>query len=91
MEKTKHMKERVAMVRAMEEIARSINDEDIFDSWLMCGVADGDINAETEDEWLYDYCEDDNTFADLMGLFMRLMARAKKSGGLYCDGVVSKD
>lgn len=78
---------RVKMVRAMEFIARQINDEDIFDSWLMFGVADGDdLN---DDEYIsYCYC-DDKTFAELMDCFLRLMARAYRSGGLYCDDVVS--
>mgnify|MGYP007122081090 CR=1 FL=1 len=84
------LKERVNVVRAMETIARCINDEMIFDSWLMVGVADGDIAEDTEDEDLEYYCEDDN-FAELMDLFLRLMTRTKKSGGLYCDGVVSKE
>ena len=84
------LKERTTVVRAMETIARCINDEMIFDSWLMVGVADGDITEDTEDEDLEYYCEDDN-FAELMDLFLRLMTRAKKSGGLYCDGVVSKE
>lgn len=80
---------RAKVVRAMETLARCINDEDIFDSWLMLGVADGDINGSEDDEDLEYYCEDDN-FAELMGLFLRLMKRAAKSGGLYEDGVVSK-
>lgn len=89
-EKKMNLKRRAEAVRAMETLARCINDEDILDSWLMCGVADGDINEETEDEWLEYYCEDNN-FSELMGLFLRLMSRAKKSGGLYCDGIVSDE
>ena len=81
---------RIDMVRAMETLARSVNDEMVFEGWLMCGVADGDIDATTTDEELEYYIEDE-TFAELMGTFLRVMARAKKSGGLYVDGVVSKD
>lgn len=81
-----NMKERAELVRAMETIARNLNDEEIIYSWLLCGVADGDIDEETTDEDLEWYCEDDN-LADLMNVFMRCMARARKSGGLYCDGV----
>ena len=40
-------------VLAMEHMARCINDEDIFWSWLSVGVADGDI---TEDTTLYAIC-----------------------------------
>ena len=43
----------------METLARCINDEDIFDSWLMLGVADGDINGSEDDEDIEYYCEDD--------------------------------
>lgn len=84
--------ERIKMVKAMEFIARQINDEMVFESWLMCGVADGDIEYGdlTRDE-VDDYYIDDSNFAELMDLFLRLMVRAKKSGGLYCDGIVSKD
>lgn len=81
---------RTDVVRAMETLARSVNDEMVFEGWLMCGVADGDIDPTTEDEELEYYIEDE-TFAELMGTFLRVMARAKKSGGLYVDGVVSKD
>ena len=84
--KTKH---RIEMVKAMECVARCINDEDIFESWLMCGVADGDIDDNTVDEDLEYYVQDDN-FKDLMDLFLRLMVRAKNSGGLYCGGVVTE-
>ena len=91
------LQDRVKMVKAMEFICRQINDEDVFYGWLMNGVADSDIkygdfsvdNLE-EDEATY-YAEDDDTFADLMACFLRRMVRAKKSGGLYCDGVTSTE
>lgn len=85
-----NIKERVKMVRAMELIARTVNDEEVFEGWLMCGVADGDIDDNTTDEELEYYAEDVN-FADLMETFLRLMSRAKRSGGLYCDGIVSEE
>ena len=87
--------ERVKMVKAMEFIARNLNDEAILLDWLTIGVADGDIeygdlDVATSD---IDYFEDaieDEAFGDLMDTFIRCMAKARKSGGLYCDGVVSK-
>ena len=81
--------ERLKMVSAMEFIARQVNDESVFEPWLVSGIADGDIKygEECEDE---SYIEDD-TFAELMETFLRLMSRAYKSGGLYCDWVVSKN
>lgn len=83
-------KTRVNMVRAMETIARCTNDESAFNLWLSMGVADGDIDETTTDEELEYYC-DDVTFAELMDTFLHLMARARKSGGLYCDGIVSEE
>ncbi len=86
--------ERIKMVKAMEYIARQINDEDVFEDWLVSGVADGDIDygdlsvKATEPDALY-YAEDAH-FADLMDTFLWCLRRAYKSGGLYCDGVVSK-
>ena len=79
---------RIKLVRAMELIARTINDEEVFEGWLMYGVADGDIDETTTDEELEYYAEDE-TFAELMGTFLRVMTRAKKSGGLYADGKLS--
>ena len=80
---------RAKVVRAMETIARCVNDEDVFYHWLLCGVADSDIDNDTTDEDLEYYCED-KTFADLMERFLDLMTAAKKSGGLYEDRIVSK-
>ena len=83
------------MVKAMEFITRQVNDEDQSDAWFRAGVADGDIeygdltpNAQDEDNLEY-YLEDDG-FGDLMNTFLYIMSRAYKSGGLYCDKVISK-
>ena len=84
-----NLKTRAGMVRAMEYIARAVNDEEVFYSWLLCGVADGDIDDSTTDEELEYYCEDE-TFADSMERCLDLMTRAKKNGGLYIDKGVSK-
>lgn len=85
-----NLHERAETVRAMERLARCINDEEVFCSWLLCGVADGDIDGTETDADLEYYCEDD-TFAELMELFLKLMTRARKSGGLYEDEVVSSN
>lgn len=87
----KKIEERVKMVKAMEFIVRQVNDETIFDSWLMNGVADGDIEYGNLDDIPGEaeyYAEDNETFAELMALFLRIMKRANKDG-LYCGGVVS--
>ena len=82
--------ERKKVVLAMELLSRQINDEDVFEGWLMNGVADGDIKyGEMDPEMVDDFYVEDGTFADLMACFLRRMASAKNNGGLYCDGVVS--
>lgn len=87
--------ERVKMVKAMEFIACQINDEEVFDSWLCCGVADGDVeygDLDAQDKHgILDYYVQDDHFADLMHLFLKIMAVARRSGGLYCDGIVDKE
>ena len=79
------------MVLAMEMIARAINDEDIFESWLMVGVADGEIDRYSLDiNQVDEYYTEDEHYRELMDLFLRLMARAYKSGGLYDSEIVTK-
>lgn len=81
---------RAQVVMSMERLVRCINNEDYIDSWLMVGVADGDITDETKPEEVVEmgYCEDE-TFEDLMTLFLKLMRKAGNYGGLFCDGIVS--
>lgn len=86
--------ERLQLVKCMEYIVRNLNDESIFDSWLYAGVADGDIPyghvaIEPGDEEDLDYYIEDDNFSDLISLFLRLMTRARKSGGLYCGGIAA--
>lgn len=85
--------ERIKMVKAMEYIMRNLNDEEIFyNYWLTTGVGDGDIEYGDLDggaDETLDYYIEDDTFADLMDTFCRTMAKARKSGGLYCDDIVS--
>lgn len=82
---------RIEVVKAMETLARSINDERVFSIWLSLGVADGDITENTSDEELDFYIEDNVQFADLMHTFLKCMSNAYKNGGLYVDNVVSKE
>lgn len=84
------MNERKQMVLAMERLVRSVNDEDYIMPWLSCGIPDGDIEKYTEDE-VDDYFIEDEHFAELMGLFLKIMAKAKANGGLYACGVCSKE
>ena len=88
--------DRIKMVKAMEFVARQVNDEGVFESWLIGGVADGDIkygDLEVRDEdreELEVYIEDES-FADLMHTFLYVMRNASRSGGLCCDNVVDMD
>ena len=89
--------ERIKMVKAMEFICRNLNNEEIFEGWLVSGVEDGDIDygdlsVEPDDRrYVMDfYVSEDENFADLMDTFLNRMFYAYKDGGLYCDGVVSR-
>lgn len=84
-----NLHERADMIRAMDKIARSINDENVLETWLVRGVIDGDIDEKTTSEELIWYCEDAE-FADVMDTFLHVMSKAYKSGGLYFDNIVSE-
>lgn len=89
-------KERKTMVMCMEFISRNINDEEVFEGWLMNGVADGDIiydeiidNIEETRDLVDEYYIENDSFRDLMDCFLRRMKGAIKSGGLYCDHITT--
>ena len=87
--------ERVKMVKAMEFICRQVNDEDNIGAWLTLGVADedieyGDLEVKDSDPEDLEYYIEDDEFGDLMDTFLFVMKKCWKSGGLYCDGVVSR-
>jgi hypothetical protein len=89
-------KERKTMVMCMEFIARNINDEEVFEGWLINGVEDGDIiydyiikNIEETRDLVDEYYIENNSLRDLMDCFLRRMKGAIKSGGLYCDGITT--
>ena len=84
------MESRNQLVLAMERLVRSVNDESLLMTWLMYGVPDGDIKNYTVEE-VDDSFVEDEMFAVLMGMFLRIMAQAEEDGGLYADGVVSKE
>ena len=85
--------ERRKAIVCMEYLCRQINDEDVFDTWLMCGVPDGDIeygNLDVSAVYEEDYMISDEGFKDIMSTFLICMKNAYNSGGLYCDGIVSR-
>lgn len=84
---------RKQMVLAMEKIMRCLNDESLFDSWMMCGVPDGDIHNYTIDEVDETLIEDEN-LEYLMGIFIRIMYKAidlNDNGTLFIDGCISME
>lgn len=84
--------ERRKMIVCMEYIARQMNNEDIFDLWLSCGVPDGDIKyGDLDIENVSDYLIEDDTFKEIMTCFLRCMKASWNDGGLYCDKIVSRD
>lgn len=103
MKREPNLKERKQLILAMETVVRSINAEDVIEGWLMCGVADGDLNENSTWEDVDDiYVEDDENFADIMSCFVRTMRRMiddddfddeeRRKGNyyLYCDRITSK-
>ena len=85
-------KAQAKMIIEMDDIARCVNDENVFYSWSMGGVPDGDIpykdtiSMEDLDEIAKTY--DEYEFKMFVGCFLRCMKSAGKDG-LYVDGVVA--
>lgn len=78
-------KARTELVKAMNEIILSLNDEDFCGRWFMLGVADGDTTLADMESYT-----DDKTFSELMYIFADIMHDATQDGPravLYCDGV----
>jgi hypothetical protein len=86
-----NFKERIAVIKAMDLIVRSLNDErDIF-WWLEDGVPDGEINEDTSEEDLQWLVEEDDMFADIMSTFIKIMRRQPVNGAMWVDNVLSKE
>ena len=86
-----NLKERVSVIRAMDTIVHSLNDERDILWWLEDGVPDGEINTETTDEELYWLVDDDESFADIMSTFIKIMRRQPINGAMWVDNVLSKE
>lgn len=80
-----NVSKRCELLKAMDTLARSCNNESFIDHWLTLGIADGDADNGNIDGYT-----DDETFAELMSVFLDCMAWAKEDGGLYVDNVLSK-
>lgn len=88
---------RIKMLKAMEYIARQLNDKDMFiRNWRIVGIAEGaiefgDLDAENDPEEVERYIEDDEDFAELMDTFLYMMSHAYTGNtGLFCDGVSTR-
>lgn len=86
--------ERIKMLKAMEFIARNVNDESVFETWLTDGMPDGaieygDLTVTDSDYDNFEYDIQDDVFDVYMAEFLLLMRKAYKSGGLCCDGILS--
>lgn len=77
--------ERLELLRAIDLLARSCNDERVIDYWLTEGIADGSASSDKELDF---YTYDDN-LAEVMDAFLETMHLARENGGLYCDGVTN--
>ena len=83
-------KERCAVVRAMDLIARTVNDDHVFMEWRAEGVDDGEITPTTTDDDLNCYIKNDDEFGGLLYTFLHLMHTAFEKDGLIVDGVKSE-
>ena len=63
---------RVALIKAMNLIARCTNNEDLIDGWLMVGVPDGSTDEEIE-EW----ADEQDTYLDFCEAFVNHMHQSK--------------
>lgn len=85
--------DRIKMVKAMEFIARHVNNEEIFiDDWLSDGVADGDIeygdlsiSDEDFDKYGTKFYIENDRLRELMKVFLQLMHDAYEDGGLFVN------
>ena len=72
--------EKANLVLAMEYMMRNCA-TDVPDGWLMCGVADGDIEYGETDARAVDDCYlDDKNFEELVECFNRQMRILRKDG-----------
>lgn len=72
--------DKVTRLKLMDRAARSINDEDIFELWLMAGVPDGATEEDFED-----IAKDDKAFSEIEEEFKKVMKLALDDGLYDCD------
>lgn len=62
---------RKALVKRMDNIITSLNDEELIESWLMCGCPDE--STDEDYEW---FAENTDEFLDLVTLFTKIVDEA---------------
>ena len=81
---------RKSLVLSMDRIIRSINCEIYIEQWLMSGVPDGEFYNDSTIDDVDDFYIQDDEFKVLMDVFSKLVDKAIRNGGFYCDGITSK-
>lgn len=72
--------ERANRVIEMDNLARELlDDEELWETWLMYGVADGDIDEHTTWGDVDEYYISDGNYEELCSLFKNLMALQVKA------------
>lgn len=67
--------DRANRVIEMDNLARELlDDEELWEAWIMYGVADGDIDEHTTWGDVDEYYISDENYEELCSLFKRLMA-----------------
>lgn len=59
---------RVAVLKAMDDAIRNMNDEDAMEPWLMCGIPDGACEEDYED-----IASDHDSYIEMVELFARIV------------------
>lgn len=84
------MNSREKMLIGMNEIIMNLNNEDVINRWLMCGVPDG-----ADEEEICDMANNDDDFKYCASLFLDIIKRKSAwDDGLYVSrelGVITSD
>lgn len=72
--------ERVKVLKALDTIAKTLNDEYYLENWFSYGVPDGEIDDTTQDNYLLDYVKNDKDWQNLLDLFVKLIRLASADG-----------
>jgi len=64
--KTDVINSRIAVLKAMDNAVRNMNDEEVFEPWLMCGVPDG-----ADDDDYLSIAEDHDNYKDVVRTFAK--------------------